>query len=207
MNTCKPTVVAVHGDVTLLEKVRMLMKSVGMSIETCPTPGEYLERRNDLRPDCLILGVRLPQMSGLELHRRLRGEADHAPAIFLTDSSDVPTAVEAMRDGAFDFLQIPISEQYLLDRVNAAIRRHHQDRKGRARRIAAAARFRDLSPKERAVLDRVKEGIMSKDIARELGVTLKTVEFHRANIMRKVGADTLAGLLHLSLLAGFQQQD
>lgn len=186
----------------LLDKVRALMESVSIPMDAYATPHEYLDRRESFQASCLLLTVRMPQMSGLELLRRLQDRPDAPPAIFLAEQADVPTAVEAMRQGAFDFLQTPVSEQHLLDRVNAAVRKHRELQEEAAVRTEAAARFRGLSPKEMAVLHRVTAGAMSKEIAREMGISLKTVEFHRANVMRKVGVDTVARLVYYYLVAG-----
>jgi len=141
-------------------------------------------------------------MSGLALHRKLREEDDLIPVIFLTNDDDVKTAVTAMRGGAFDYRQVPVSEPYLLGRVHAALQQNRRDRQRAAERRAAAARFQELSPKEREVLNLMMESRRRKDIARELGVTCKTVSLHRANIMRKAGADTIARLAHLYLAGG-----
>jgi FixJ family two-component response regulator len=140
-------------------------------------------------------------MSGLELYRRLRRHGDRVPVVFFTEHGDVPTAVAAMREGAFDFLEASTSAQSLLDRVNAALR---QDRRARAEttaRTAAAARIDQLSPKERTILDLLITGKKSKHIAQELDLARKTVDFHRANILKKTDVDSVAGLAHLCLLA------
>ena len=200
------TVYIVDSDTTLLEKLGALMESVRMPVQTYGTVEEFLRDREAFFPGCLISGVRMPQMSGLALQRKLREEDDLIPVIFLTLLGDVRTAVEAMREGAFDFLQTPVNEQYLLDRVNAAQQKDRADRQTAAEQRAAAARFQELSPKEEAVLDLMMKGRPSRDIARELGVTGKTVCFHQTNIKKKLNAGTSARLAYLYFARGLHKE-
>jgi two-component system response regulator FixJ len=192
----------VDSSAARLQKILALLQSVRLVAETYGTPGEFLENRDVSHSGCLILGLRLPQMSGLELFRRLWRQGDLIPVIFFTEHGDVATAVTAMREGAFDFLEASTGEQHLLDRVNAALRRDREIRAKTAERMAAAARIGQLSPRERAVLDLLMAGKGSKDIARELEATPKTVDVHRANILKKVDVESVAQLACLYFIAG-----
>jgi FixJ family two-component response regulator len=200
------TIYIVDSDTALLEKLGALMESVRMPVQTYDAVEAFLRDREAAFPGCLISGVRMPQMSGLALQRKLREEDDLIPVIFLTPLGDVRTAVEAMREGAFDFLQTPVNEQYLLDRVHAALQKDRENRQTAVEQRAAAARFQELSPKEEAVLDLMMKGRPSRDIARELGVTGKTVCFHQTNIKKKVNADTSVRLAYLYFARGFHKE-
>lgn len=200
------TVYIVDNDTTVLQKLGALMESVRVPVQIYGAVDEFLRNRAASQPGCLLSGVRMPQMSGLALHRKLREEDDPIPVIFLTPLGDVRTAVEAMREGAFDFLQTPVNEQYLLDRVHAAMQKDREGRQTAAEQRAAAARFQELSPKEEAVLDLMMQGRPSRDIARELGVTGKTVCFHQANIKKKMNAGTSARLAYLYFARGLHKE-
>jgi two-component system response regulator TtrR len=195
----------VDSDRALQREFRALLESVQIGVTTYNTAAEFLQDPPTTRPGCLLLGLRLPQRSGLALYRRLRAEGSTIPAIFLTPHEDVGTAVAAMQEGAFDFLRTPVHGQYLLDRVQAALARDLRDRRKAAGQQAAATRFRDLSRQERAVLDLMMAGRMRKDIARELGLARRAVGVHWAGIMKKVSADTLADLAYLYVTAGLDE--
>lgn len=203
MRDQKRTVFVLHDDVELVEELCTLMASVHLPVETHGGIDSLSASLDSSRLGCLILGVRMREMSGIEFCRRLRAAGIALPVIFVTAYGDVPTAVKAMQEGAFDFLQRPFSEQYLLDRVHAALEKDCQDRSRMAEREAAAARFEALSAKERQVVDLIVSGRTSKVMARELGIGLKTVDFHRANIMRKVGAETVGELVCLLFKGGY----
>lgn len=203
MGEQKPTVFILHDDPAVVKSLRMLMESVQLPVETHVGVGTLLVGLDSTRTGCLILDVRMREMSGIELCRRLRAAGIVLPVIFATAYGDVPTAVKAMQEGAFDFLQRPFSEEYLLDRVHAALEKDRRDRCRMAERKEAAARFLTLSVKERQVVDLIIKGKTSKVMARELGIGLKTVDFHRANIMRKVGAETVGELVCLLFKGGY----
>jgi FixJ family two-component response regulator len=203
MRELKPTVFILHDDAAIVRGFRALMESVQLPVETYVGIGSLLANLDSSRIGCLILDVRMREMSGIELCRSLRDAGIVLPVIFVTAYGDVPTAVKAMQEGAFDFLQRPFSEQYLLDRAHAALEKDRRDRSRMAERKAAAARFEVLSAKERQVLDLIISGRTSKVMARELGIGLKTVDFHRANIMRKVGVETVGELVCLLFKGGY----
>jgi len=192
----------VDSSTARLQRLRALVQSVRLIAGPYSTPGEFLHNRDIDQPGCLILGLRLLQMSGLELHRRLRRQEDMIPVIFFTEHGDVATAVTAMREGAFDFLEASTSEQHLLDRVHAALRKDRETRAKTAERIAAAVRIGRLSPRERAVLDLLMAGEESANIARALEVTPRTIEAHRANILKKVDVKGVVQLTYLYIVAG-----
>ncbi|MEN6337921.1 MAG: response regulator [Phycisphaerales bacterium] len=202
MSELEPTVFIVDHDVEVQGALRRLLESVRLRVETFATAAAFLEKHGSSRCGCVILEMRLQDMSGVELQRRLRREGCRIPMIFVTDHGDVPTAVQTMREGAFHFLQKPVNEQYLLDQVHAAIERDLADRREEAERRAAGARFGDLSTRERDVLAEIVAGKTNKQMAQQFGVTVKTVEFHRANIMKKVGVDSLVELVCLLLKSG-----
>ena len=205
MKEQKRTVLILHDDASMVREYRDLMASVQLSVETHVGIHSLLANLDSLRMGCLILDVRMREMSGIELCRRLRNTGVVLPVIFVTAYGDVPTAVKAMQEGAFDFLQRPFREQYLLDRVHAALDKDRRDRDRMTERNEAAARFEALSVKERQVVDLIISGRTSKAMARELGIGLKTVDFHRANIMRKVGVETVGELVCLLFKGGYNR--
>lgn len=202
MNELEPTVFVVDHDVEVQGALRRLLESVRLRVETYANATTFLEKYVSSRCGCVILEVRLQDMSGVELQRRLCREGRRIPIIFVTEHGDVPTAAQTMREGAFHFLQKPVNEQYLLDQVHAAIEKDLMDRREEAEHRAAIARFGGLSSRERDVLAEIVAGKTNKQMAQQFGVTVKTVEFHRANIMKKVGVDSLVELVCLLLKGG-----
>jgi two-component system response regulator FixJ len=204
MSELEPTIIIVDGDAEVRTSLRRLLESVRLRVEAFATAPAFLDRYNPRTPGCLILEVRLRDLSGVELHRRLRRDGSRTPVIFLTEYADVTTAVDAIRQGAFHFLQKPVNEQYFLDQVHAAVAKDLQDRTEDAKRRAACARFERLSPREWDILAEILAGRTNKEAARRFGVTVKTIEFHRANVMKKAGVDSLAELVCLLLRSGWK---
>jgi len=204
MSELEPTIFIIDGDAEVRQVLRRLLESVRLRVETCMTTQAFLEKYVSSKPGCVILEVRLPDMSGVELHRRLRRDGNRIPMIFLTEHGDIPTAVGTMREGAFDFLQKPANEQYLLDQVQAAIAQDVRNCRKDAERRAAGARFEGLSARERDVLAEIVAGKTNKQMAHRFGIAVKTVEFHRANIMKKAGVDSLVELVCLLLRSGWK---
>lgn len=207
MNMLEPTVFIVDSDMEIQRALRRLLESVRLRVEAYATTQEFLESYDVSRPGCLILEVRMRGMSGLELFRRLRKDGRQIPVIFYTDHGDVPMAVQVIREGAFHFLEKKGSEQYLLDQTHAAIAWDLRRRRDECEQQAAAARFDELSTREREVLTEIVAGKTNKEMAYQLGVAVKTVEFHRANIMRKVGADSMVRLLCLLSKSGWDAKE
>jgi FixJ family two-component response regulator len=201
------TVFIVDNDTPVLKSLEALMQSVRLRVEIYLSAEDSFRNYDRSRPGCLILALRIPRMSGIEVYRQLRREGSDVPVIFLTGYSDVPTAVGMMREGAFDFLQKPCNDQYLIERVQAAIAKDLENRQRNSEQNAIAARLKTLSPRELDVVHYLMNGLTSKAIARELGVSIKTVDFHRANIMRKADVQTVAKLVQVLLQGGYSKEN
>jgi two-component system response regulator FixJ len=197
----QPTVFVVDDDAAVRKSLRWLLESVSLPVETFATGQEFLDAFDPDRPGCLVVDVRLPEMSGLELQERLAARGATLPAIVITAHGDVPMAVRAMKGGAIDFLEKPFSDQLLLDRVQQALRLDSQVRQQRERQGQVVARLNLLTPREREVLERVVQGKSNKVMAAELDISTKTVEAVRARLMRKMQADSVADLVRMALLA------
>jgi len=203
MRELEPTVFIVDGDVGVLKSLDILMDSVRLRTEMYLSAEDFFRSYDRAGPGCLILEDRLPGIGGLGAYRRLRETGDNIPVIFLTAYGTVATAVRTMQEGAFDFLEKPPNDQYLIDRVQAALAQDRENLRQEAEKEEMGRRFQRLSPRERTVLDQLVGGRTSKAIARNLGIEPKTVDVHRANIMRKVGVGTTAGLVYLALTSGY----
>ncbi|RJP42527.1 MAG: DNA-binding response regulator [Phycisphaerales bacterium] len=175
----------------------MLVRSVGMSVATFPSAQEFLNRYNAEQPGCLILDVRMPGMSGLELQRRLKDCGVDIPIIIITGHGDVPIAVRAMKDGAVEFLEKPFSKQILLEHVRDALRRDGERRSAAARQADVETRLARLSKREREVMELVVSGKVSKEVAAELGISKKTVDVHRTRVMHKMEVGSLPELVEM----------
>lgn len=196
-----PVVFVVDDDEAVRASVAMLLESVTLPVETFASGREFLDAWAGDRPGCLVLDLRMPGLSGLELQERLAERGSRLPIIFLTGHGDVPDAVAAMRAGAVDFLRKPFRDQDLLDRIQQALEVDRARRTAAGERAELAARLERLTPREREVLDRVVAGQPNKQIAAELGVSDRTVEIHRARAMAKMEAASLAELVRLVLRA------
>lgn len=197
------TVYVVEDDDALRDAIGMLLRTAGLKVEAFASAPRFLEHYRGNGPACLVLDVRMPQMSGLELQDQLLARGLRLPTIFISGHGDIPMAVEAVRKGAMDFLEKPFAQDALLTRVLEALDgdadrlRKDVDRDGRARGIAM------LTDREREVLARILDGKANRVVAGELFITLKTVEFHRARIMSKLGVRTAAELFRYCLEAKF----
>jgi len=196
----EPTVWIVDDDPSIRNSLKWLIESIGLAVKTCESAEEYLRTYVD-GPGCLVTDLRMPGMSGLELQDALAASGWEVPTIFLTAHAEVPIAVRALKNGGLDFIEKPFSNQQLLDSIRRALATDKVAREATARRAVAIARLRALSVREQEVADLVVEGKSNKQIAAELELSIKTVEFHRAHIMRKMGADSLAALIHVVLIA------
>lgn len=195
------TVFVVDDDEAVRDSLALLLRSVELAVATFNSANEFLDSYDPAAPGCLILDVRLPGMSGLELQQRLADDGADLPIVFITGHGDVPMAVRAMRRGAVDFLQKPFSDQELLDRVQQALAEQSQRRQQSESKAEIAQRIRSLTPREHEVMELIVEGLANKVIANRLGTSQRTVEVHRANVMRKMQADSLARLVHLVFAA------
>jgi two-component system response regulator FixJ len=193
------TVFVVDDDEAVRNSLRFLLKSVGLATQTLASAREFLESYKPQQPGCLVLDVRMPGMSGLELQQQLNLRGAVIPVIFITGHGDVPMAVEAMQQGAFDFLQKPFRDQDLIDRIQRALERDSRNRTTLAQHTKIRERLDSLTEREREVLTLITRGMPNKVMAAELGVSQRTVEIHRARIMEKSGAASLAQLVRMVL--------
>lgn len=196
-----PTVFIVDDDDAVRDSLSWLMKSVGLSVEALASAQAFLETYHPERPGCLLLDIRMPGLSGLDLQEKLQEKGVLLPVIFISGHADVPMAVRALKAGAFDFIEKPFNDQLLLECVQRAIEHDLAQRRQFAEREDIVARLAQLTPREGQVLELVIQGAPNKIISRELGVSLKTVEAHRARVMDKLKAGSATELVRLVLLA------
>ncbi len=194
-----PTVFVVDDDEGVRNSLRFLLKSVGLTTRTLASAAEFLEAYKHNQPGCLVLDVRMPGMSGIELQQQLNLRGATIPVIFITGHGDIPMAVEAMQHGACDFLQKPFRDQDLIDRIQRALEQDARNRTALAEHQRIRASFASLTPREREVLTLMTRGKSNKVMAAELGVSQRTVEIHRARVMEKTGAGSLAELVRMAL--------
>ena len=198
----EPTVFVVDDDRAMRESLSWLLDSVGLRVRSYATAADFLAEHDPAQPGCLVLDVRMPGMSGLDLQAELARRGVELPTIVITGHAEVSMAVRAVKAGALDFIEKPFSDQLLLDRVRQALEIDLEVREVRRRREDALRRLATLTAREREVLNLVVAGKQNKEIASELGVSPKTVEVHRAHVMSKMCVDSLAELIRITLLAG-----
>ncbi len=194
-----PTAYVVDDDEAIRTLWRWLMESNGIAVRTYATAMEFIEGYDSDTPGCLVLDLRLPGMSGLELQDYLKKRGIEMPIVFVTAHGDVATAVTALKGGAVDFIEKPFSYRQVLSIIEKAFQRDAENRGRRVRHLRAASRMAMLTERERAVLQRVIEGKQNKVIAGELDISVKTVEFHRSKLMEKMGVNSVAELVQLTL--------
>ena len=199
MTAPSPTVFIVDDDEAVRTSLRLLVKSVGLSAATFVSAQEFLASYDPQQPGCLVLDVRMPGMSGLEVQRQLNLRGAVLPVIFITGHGDIAMAVEAMQDGAFDFLQKPFRDQDLIDRLQRALEKDNESRVALGQRARNRERLESLTPREREVLALVTSGKANKVMAADLGLSQRTVEIHRARVMEKMGASSVAQLVRMVL--------
>ena len=200
--TDEATVFVVDDDASVRRSLTRLLRAAGWNVETLSTAQEFLQRAPVSEPACVVLDVRMPEMSGPELHSQMTESGLSLPVIFLTAYGDVPTSVEAMKRGAVDFLLKPVDAAVLLQAVTRAVESHAAElsrRKGRQHVLACLAQ---LTTRERQVLDAVICGHRNKQIAADLGISEKTVKVHRGRVMEKMEVRSVAQLVHLCETAG-----
>lgn len=193
------TVFVVDDDQAVRKSLNMLFASVGLPVETFATAAEFLKVCTAQWAGCLVLDIRMPGMSGLELQRALREKQIALPVIIITGHGDVPIAVRAMKDGAVEFMEKPFSKQLLLEHVRNAIALDAGRRDQRRRILEIRGRLALLTDREREVMDLVVSGRLSKQIAADLGISKKTVDVHRARVMEKMEAESVAELVEQAL--------
>lgn len=197
-----PTVYVVDDDPEVLESVRWLLDSVDVPTRTFDDPEAFVEAFAPDRPGCLLLDIRMPGMSGLDVQEWLKRTGIQMPVVFLTAHGDVPHAVRAMKEGAMEFLEKPYNAQELIEVVQHAIETDRQRTQEAAHLETVRSRMEDLTQRERQVARLVVSGYSNKGIARELGLSHKTVEVHRGRVMTKVGASSTAHLVQMVYHAG-----
>jgi FixJ family two-component response regulator len=198
VNPSDPIVFVVDDDEAVRDAVKRLIASVGLRVETFESTREFLNGKRADAPACLVLDVRLPDASGLELQRDLAAAGIHIPIIFITGHADVPMTVRAMKAGAVEFLTKPFRGQELLDAIQDAVAKDRVAWSERAQMAELRARYDTLTPREKEVLKLVASGLLNKQIGAELGTSELTVKTHRGRVMEKMGADSLADLVKMS---------
>ncbi|MGD2081955.1 MAG: response regulator FixJ [Chromatiales bacterium] len=192
-----PTVFVVDDDQAMRNSLKWLIESVGMRVETYGSADDFLRHYYPGRAGCLVLDVRMPGMSGLDLQDHLARESIRIPVVIITGHGDVHMAVRAMKCGAVDFIEKPFNDELLLDSIRNALAADLEQRSHQAERAEVATRLAQLTPREYEVMEKVAAGMSNKQIAVDLGVSAKTVEAHRARVMEKMEADSLAELVRM----------
>jgi len=202
MSSKEPTVFVVDDDPAVRDALRLLIRSVQLEVEVFASAHDFLRAIDGERAGCLVLDIRMPGMSGLELQERLAEEGVGLPVIMITGHGDVPMAVRALKTGAFDFIEKPFNDQVLLDCVKRALELDAKRRQEQYSRAQLRHKLAQLTPRERQVLDMVVQGKSNKVMAAELGVSQKTIEAHRAKVMEKTQARSLSELMRMILTEG-----
>ena len=185
-------------DKSVQSALRDLIESAGMSTLCFDSAEQFLDSRARHKAACLIADIRMPGMSGIELQAKLKIERCRIPIIFITGRGDIPLAVTAMKEGASDFFTKPVSGTALLSSVDRALQQNLANRREATERASLVAKYESLTPREREVLPLLASGLLNKQVAFELGITEYTVQFHRGHIMRKMQADSFAGLVRMA---------
>jgi len=191
-------VYVVDDDETVRRSLARLVRSVGLKVDTFASAQAFLEHKGQNRPSCLVLDVRLPGLSGLDLQTAMGQIQRTMPIIFITGRGNVPMTVRAMKGGAQDFLEKPFEDQELLDAIQRALARSRAARAEDAERTDIEGRLATLTPRERQVLELVVTGLLNKQIAGELGAAEKTIKVHRGRVMKKMQADSVAELVRMT---------
>lgn len=194
-----PTVFVVDDDEEVRSALKLLFESVGLPVICYASAVEYLDRFDVSLPGCLVVDIRMPGMSGLDMQEKLKEFPLHPPVIIITGHGDVPMAVRAVQAGAVDFIEKPFRDQLLLDSVHRAIEKDAEMRGEASRLSEIHEHLNQLTPREREVLELVVSGMRNKNISEQLGITLSTVEAHRSRVMEKMQADSLSHLMRMML--------
>ncbi|MGD0164386.1 MAG: response regulator transcription factor [Candidatus Sulfotelmatobacter sp.] len=193
-----PIVFVIDDDRMIRDGLQSLIRSVGLRVETFASAQDFLGAKRPDAPACLVLDVRMPGLSGLDLQLKLRDDGIPIPVIFITGHGDIPMSVRAMKEGAHEFLTKPVRGQDLLDAVQKALASDRSLRRERREANEIRARFESLTPREKEVLELVVAGLLNKQIADQLGMSELTVKTHRAHVMEKTQAESLAHLVRMS---------
>jgi FixJ family two-component response regulator len=196
----------VDDDLSVRRSTERLIQSAGLKVQTFTSAKEFLANARFEGPACLVLDVRMPGLSGMDLQRELTQAGIHIPIIFITGHGDIPMSVRAMKAGAVEFLTKPFRSRSLLDAVHAAIERDRSAHKERSETGELRQRYEQLTPREREVMALVATGLLNKQVAGELTTTERTIKFHRAHIMQKMRAESLADLVRMTEKLGISSQ-
>lgn len=202
MSSQQPVVFVIDDDVSVREGLKNLLRSVGLNVKTFSAAGEFMSSERPDAPGCLVLDVRLPGISGLDLQRQLVEAKIEVPIIFMTGHGDIQMSVRAMKAGAVEFLTKPFRDQDLLEAVQQAIERDRRERQQRAQISELRARYVALTSGEQEVLALVVRGLVNKQIGEQLNITEPTVKLHRGRLMDKMKADSLADLIRIAQRLG-----
>jgi len=197
-------VFVIDDDASMRDAISRLLNAVGLTVQTFASARAFLNRRLPDVPGCVVLDVRLPGLSGLDLQREMVERGIHIPVVFITGHGDIPMSVQAMKAGAVEFLTKPFRDQDLLDAVRSGIQLDRQGRKERAELAELRDGLRQLTPREREVMSLVVAGLLNKQIALRLGASEKTIKIHRGHVMQKMRADSLADLVRMSQKLGIE---
>jgi FixJ family two-component response regulator len=198
MNETPPVVFVVDDEAAVRISLKRLLRSIGLEARTYASAQEFLQSERLDAPACLVLDIRLPGLSGLELQQELAAASVDLPIIFVTGHGDIPMSVRAMKAGAVEFLTKPFREQDLLEAIQRAIERNRITRRQSAELRTLQRRYALLTPREREVFPRVTSGLLNKQIAAELGASEKTIKVHRGQVMQKMKAESLAHLIQMA---------
>lgn len=203
-STDQPIVFVVDDDASMRQALARLLQSVQLRVEVFASPQEFLQSERPNVPSCLVLDVRLPGLSGLDFQAELAKADVRIPIVFITGHGDIPMSVRAMKAGAVDFLAKPFRDQDLLDAVTAAIQRDQKRREHENAMTDLRAHFSSLTPREGEIMALVASGLMSKQIAAEVGLSEITVKVHRSHLMKKMGARSVADLVRMAEALGLK---
>ena len=198
----RPPIHIVDDDEAARESLAFLLGAAGHAVKTFDSAGAFLEALAGMAVSCVVTDIRMPEIGGLELMRRLMAEGHRFPVIMITGHGDVPLAVEAMKLGAFDFLEKPFDDDTMIAAISAALDRAETDIESQSESSEIAERLNGLSPRERQVLDGLVAGRPNKAIGRDLGISPRTVEIYRAKVMDKMKASSLSELVRLAVRVG-----
>ena len=207
MKEADSVVFIIDDDPLYRASAERLVRSVGFNVQGFDSARDFLSSRRPDVPSCLVLDVRLPGLSGLDLQRELAEAGVHIPIIFVTGHGDIPMSVQAMKAGAVEFLTKPFRDQVLLDAIRQAIGRDQLARRQHARDLDFRRRYESLGPREREVFKCVVSGMLNKQIADELGATERTIKFHRSHIMQKMQVKSVAELVRIAEALGIAAKE